>query len=129
MKRLISIVLCNLLLTACATNYHYQSENKPQQWVGQNIAAVQKKWGLADQVFHTRSGTTYWVYSSTSGANFFDSTTNNFAMAETGYDYPLRGQFGLQCQAIFKTDKNNVVIATSHSGSNCGGEFAPGKAN
>lgn len=123
MKRLISIASCCLALTACAANSHYQTENNPQQWQGQNISAVQKKWGSADQVLHTRSGVSYWVYS-TSGSGRFNATTTNFALGDTG---PFQGQRGLQCEAIFKTDKNNVVIATTHLGSNCGGEWAPGK--
>jgi hypothetical protein len=127
MKRLIAIGICCILSTACSTTkYHYQSESKPQQWKGQNISAVEKTWGTADQVFHTRSGVSYWLYSTESGSSFFNSTRTNFSVLETGSDFPLRGQNGLQCSAIFKTDKNNIIIATSHTGSNCGGEWAPG---
>ena len=126
MKKITTLALSYLLLTACATNYHYQSENKPQLWIGQNISAVHKQWGTADQVLHTRTGETYWVYSATSGANFFNATSTNFSVLETNSDFPMNGKYGLQCSAIFKTNKNNIIISTSHQGSNCGGEWAPG---
>ncbi|MEO8401144.1 MAG: hypothetical protein ABI597_05015 [Gammaproteobacteria bacterium] len=126
MKYLARITLCTLLLSACSTTpYHYQSHENPQEWKGKNISQVVARWGTADQIFHTRSGASFYLYMTSSGRNFFDATTTNFALTETGGDFPLRGQSGLQCSAIFKTDKNNIIIATSHSGSNCGGEWAP----
>lgn len=127
MKGKLTVSLCALLLSACSSpSYHYQREDNPQSWQGKNISAVQKQWGAADQVFETRSGNTYYVYTTSAGRNFFDSTTTNFALEENGADFPLRGQAGLKCSAIFKTNAKNIVIATSHMGSNCGGEWAPG---
>ncbi len=127
MKSFLGIACITLLLSSCASqNYHYQSQSNPQKWEGKNIAEVQKRWGSADQVFHTRSGVSYYLYDSNSGANFFSSTSTNFSLAESSVDFPLRNQIQLQCTAIFKTDKNNIIISTSHSGSNCGGQWAPG---
>jgi len=126
MKLSISLTFCALLLSACSTaNYHYQSEQNPQKWEGQNISVVEKKWGTADQTFHTRNGTSYYIYSTTSGRNFFTATSTNFALAETNPEFYQQTQMGLQCTAIFKTNKNNIIIGTSHAGSNCGGEWAP----
>lgn len=127
MKYLINLLLSLSLISCSSVNYHYQSEDHPEEWVGKNMSDVKKRWGLADQVFHTRSGTSYYVYTTSSGRNFFNSTTTNFQLTESGADFPLRGVGGVKCSAIFKTDKNDTVIATSHYGSNCGGEWAPNK--
>jgi hypothetical protein len=128
MRFLSGIVLCGLLLSSCSSpRYHYQSENNPKQWKGQNISAVQAKWGSADQVFHTRSGVSYYVYTTDSGKNFFSETTTNFNLAQSSPYIPAYTQSGLKCTAIFQTDKNGVIIATTHSGNNCGGEWAPNR--
>ncbi len=121
---LISITLC---LNSCAKNYHYQSESNPNQYLGKNISVVQKQWGSADQTFVARSGNTFYLYTTTSGKNFFNSTTTNFGLLENDSEFPIRGQFGLSCSAVFKTDKNGIIISTTHTGSNCGGEWAPNK--
>jgi hypothetical protein len=125
MRYLVILAIFSLFLTACATNYHYQSENNPNQYLGKNIAVVQKQWGSADQVFHTRSGASYYLYSTTSGNNFFTATSTNFSLLQNDAEFPSTGRFGLQCSAIFKTDKNDIIVSTSHAGSNCGGEWAP----
>ncbi len=129
MKSLFVATLSIFLLASCASqNYHYQNETQPQNWMGKNISQVKKQWGVADQVFHTRTGTSYYVYNTHSGANFY-ATTTNFSLLESGQDFPLRGQTGLQCSAIFKTDQQGTIISTSHYGSNCGGEWGPGAAS
>lgn len=125
MKLLISLAMCSLLLTACASNYHYQSETQPNQFLGKNISLVQKQWGSADQTLHTRTGTSYYLYTTSSGRNAFYATRTNFALLQDDAEFPARGQLGLECSAIFKTDKNGVITGTSHAGTNCGGEWAP----
>jgi hypothetical protein len=126
MRSLTGIALITLLLTSCASNYHYQSESNPQKWEGQNISAVQTRWGSADQIMHTRSGKSYYLYTTTSGSNFFSSTTTNFSLSSNNA-FPLHGQNGMKCSTLFETDAKGTIISTSHAGSNCGGEWAPGK--
>jgi hypothetical protein len=124
MRILAGLTVLTLLLTSCASNYHFQSESNPQKWEGQNISAVEQKWGSADQVFHTRRGTSYYLYATTSGRNFFGSTTTNFALSSYNM-FPMRGQGGMKCSAVFETNAQGIITSTSHTGSNCGGEWAP----
>lgn len=127
--RFLTYVLCVFILSACAgTNYRYQSENKPQQWQGRNIADVQKQWGAATNVMGTRSGTSYYMYVTNATGDFYRSTVTNFSMAgtnESGITGPLNNQVGLKCTTIFTTDKNGTITNVSHQGSNCGGEWVP----
>ncbi len=133
MKSLISLlcVFCILSLSSCGgANYRYQTESNPGQWQGQNIKAVQKKWGDASNIMHTRSGTSYYMYVTNSSANFYRSTTTNFSMngPNEGFgDFPLNNQggLGLRCTTIFTADQNGMITNVSHQGSNCGGEWVP----
>ncbi|HSW69907.1 MAG TPA: hypothetical protein VLI69_07145 [Gammaproteobacteria bacterium] len=127
MKFLTSLGIYTLFLTSCATSYHYQNEDNPNQFIGKNISVVQKKWGIADQTFVTRNGTAYYLYSSSSGKNFFYSTRTNFALLQNDAEFPSRAQFGLECSAVFKTARDGTIMSTSHTGSNCGGEWAPNR--
>ena len=126
MRTLTCFAVITLLLTSCASNYHYQSESNPQKWEGQNITAVEQRWGSADQIMHTRSGKSYYLYTTTSGSNFFSSTTTNFSLASNNA-FPLRGQNGMKCSTLFETNAQGIITATSHAGDNCGGEWAPNK--
>lgn len=126
------IVITSILLTSCAThNYKYQTENNPQQWQGKNIQALQQAWGLADQTFHTRSGTSYYVYTTSSGPNFYNSIATNFDSSTVGaasYNLPrtqYSGNLSLKCTTVFKTDATGVITNIMHEGSNCGGEWVP----
>lgn len=126
MKKWIAMIACSLLLTGCGTKYQYQAQQNPQQWMGKNISALQSQWGVADQTFETRTNGTYYVYNTNSSANFFRSTTTNFS-STSGLSGPLnnRGNLGLECTTIFKTNENGVITAVSHQGHNCGGEWVP----
>jgi hypothetical protein len=128
MRFIAGLATVTLLLTSCAsTHYHYQSESDPQKWVGQNISALQQQWGSADQVMHTRSGNSYYLYTATSGRNFFGSTTTNFGLMQTEHAFPMAGQSGMKCTALFVINAQGVVTSATHSGDNCGGEWAPNK--
>ncbi|MDR3490720.1 MAG: hypothetical protein P4M12_01595 [Gammaproteobacteria bacterium] len=128
MKFFLSLVCVMLLLSSCASQkYHYQLQHNPQQWKGKNISELIQRWGTADQTLHSSSGTSYYLYNTNSTSNFFNSTSTNFSLAASNADFPFRNQVGLRCSALFTTNKSGTIIATSHTGSNCGGEWAPNK--
>lgn len=139
MKLFACMTISALLLTACGTShYQYQSEKNPTQWKGKSIQTLKKQWGDADQTLVTRTGGAYYVYLSNSGPSFYNSTSSNFAMFNgpnnTAVNFPARGQnynnnMGLKCVTIFQTDKTGTIIAVSHQGHNCGGEWAPKKSS
>jgi hypothetical protein len=130
MKLLLSILVSTLLLTACnttTTNQNsYQSEQTIMQFKGQNIVAVQKQWGSPDQVMHTRNGTSFYVYSTSSGQGFFGSTSNA-AYTTTNARDPMRapytGTMEMECTTLFKTDSTGMIIDTWRKGNNCGGKW------
>ncbi len=123
MKILINIV-CLFLLTACGGgHYRYQAESDSAQWQGQNIQAVEKAWGGANDIMHTRSGTSYYVYLTNSTANFFRSTTTSFNSDGSLGAGRLNNQVGLKCTTIFVTDKNGMITNVKHQGNNCGGAW------
>ncbi|MES2218415.1 MAG: hypothetical protein V4501_08380 [Pseudomonadota bacterium] len=124
---LAGLAVISLLLTSCASqHYHYQSESNPQKWEGHNISEVQQHWGSADQVLHARNGNSYYLYTTTSGNSFFNSTSTNFSLSSYNM-FPMRGQSGMKCSALFETNAKGVITSTSHAGNNCGGEWAPNK--
>jgi hypothetical protein len=125
MKLILSLIISSILLIGCASNYKYQSQNDPKQWEGRNIAALQQQWGQADQVMHTRVGTSFYVYSVNSTSNFFNSTTSNFGMYGSG-DF-VRPNYAnnmtMQCTTVFKTDATGKIVEVRHQGNNCGGQW------
>jgi opacity protein-like surface antigen len=129
MKLLLCALSSALLLSACAGNhYTYVSESNPMQWKGQNISAVEAKWGMADQILKTRTGSAYYVYTTKSVSSYFNSSVTNyspganaggFGNAElTGYN-----DMTLACTTLFKTDATGVITDVTHKGNNCGGEW------
>lgn len=132
MKPIVGMMIVILLSGCGASKYRYQTLNHPEQWQGQNISAVISKWGYPTDTLHTRSGVSYYVYQTTSGASFFDSTTTNFSRT-SGYDpvpeaYPYaNNNLSLTCTTTFVTNQNNIITNIKHVGSNCGGEWVPRK--
>jgi hypothetical protein len=128
MRFLLCIILSTLVLTGCgSSNYRYQSHTNPQQWQGRNYNDLQKQWGMADQVMHTRTGTSYYVYSTNSTANFFNATTTNVGSYGEGSSPNFENDLSLQCTTIFQTNAQNIITSVTHKGNNCGGQWV-GKA-
>jgi hypothetical protein len=130
MKALIALMTVFLFLTACSsttnTQVQYQSQNNGAQYKGQNIAAIQKKWGMADQVMHTQTGTSFYVYTTNSGQNFFSSANNNLhtTVNREGIERgSYTGNMQLECTTVFKTDSTGMIIDSWHKGNNCGGTW------
>lgn len=125
----LSLLLVLVFLSGCATtsSYHYQPQNNPQQWKGRNITDLQKQWGQADQIMHTRVGTSFYLYTGNSSASFFASTTTNFGMYGQPYTRPnVESNMMLKCTTVFKTDDTGTIVDVYHQGSNCGGQWVSG---
>lgn len=131
--RILMMLCVAFLLTSCgAGNYRYQTENNSMQWKGQNISAVESKWGAANDIMHARSGTSYYLYITNSTGNFYRSTTTNFSMngGNAGMGaFPTNNNVGLKCTTTFTTDANGTITNVSHQGSDCGGEWVPKKSH
>ncbi|HLB57335.1 MAG TPA: hypothetical protein VJL60_00815 [Gammaproteobacteria bacterium] len=132
MRYWISVMIVGLLTACGGPGYQYQSEQNSGQWQGQPIQAVQQQWGAADQTLHTRSGISYYAYTTHSGGSFLNSTTTNFSMSpgsdDSSVNFPMQGQYNsmsLQCVTIFKTDPSGIIVDIIHQGNNCGGEWVP----
>jgi hypothetical protein len=126
MRSIILMVCAVVALSGCGMNYRYQAEMNPQQFQGQNISAVQKQWGSADQVLHKRNGSSVYVYSAESSNNLFRNTSTNIGSG-TNTMYPTAGynqdSMSMDCSSVFTTDSTGVITNVWHKGSNCGGEW------
>lgn len=125
-------ILAVLLLTACAAgSTRYQLESDASSYKGQNISAVESKWGMADQTLHARNGKSYYVYNTYSGgfyASSYAMQTNTMMsrdMAGTENYNTAMGSLG--CTTIFVTDSANIITETMHQGHNCGGKWVSNK--
>ena len=124
MRFLLCVVLSFLILAGCGTtNYRYQSQSNPQQWQGRNYNDLQKQWGSADQVMHTRTGASYYVYSTNSTSNFFNNTTTNVGSYGAFSNPNFSNDQTMECTTIFKTNAQNIITSVTHQGNNCGGQW------
>lgn len=125
MKAILSLLLSLLVLSGCAASrYQYQSQANPQQWQGRSVQDLQTQWGSADQVFKTRTGDTYYVYSANSTSNYFNSTTSNFGIyGQADVPQNFANDLTLQCTTVFKANATGIITKIVHQGSNCGGQW------
>jgi hypothetical protein len=131
------LIISTLLLTACtdmATSTRYQTEEKANQFVGDNIQTVLKQWGPPDQAMHTAENTSYYVYTTKTDMS---ASNNTLASGESPLIAPGGKAIGVPiesgdrdnlapailCTTTFKTNKEGTVLWAKHQGSSCLGKW------
>ena len=132
----IFLFLLLIALAGCATqhtlnNNPNNANMKLSQWNGKNMNTVVSRLGSPNETFKTRSGNTFYVYTTQNYQSYPSSgLAPGYATLTRGYvQVPVQENFYanyslLKCALIFKTNANQTIISTDTKGYNCNSTLA-----
>jgi len=125
-----------IILTGCATTHTVNdnpgnSNMKLSQWNGKNINSVLTRLGSPNETFKTRTGNTFYVYTTQNYQSYPSSgLAPGYATMTRGYvEVPVQESFYanysiLKCALIFKTNASQTILSTDTKGYNCNSTLA-----
>ncbi|MBV8803364.1 MAG: hypothetical protein JO131_10475 [Gammaproteobacteria bacterium] len=131
----IFLFLLFAILTGCAThavnNNPANSNMKLSQWNGKNIHSVISRLGTPSETFKTRTGNTFYIYTTQNYQSYPSSgLAPGYATLTRGYaQVPVQENFYanyslLKCALIFQTNSNKTIISTDTKGYSCNSTIA-----
>lgn len=103
-----TIPLIVIILAGCATTEGYRKN--VDQWEGQNIANLVKKWGLPDNIISLYDGHEVYVYQNTKLVYHSHYCTNNDCLPNLSTE---------NCTTWFEINDKNKIDGISFRGKDC----------